>query len=286
MNLAFLCLWIMGKRQIILLYVLLVLGFTACTDDAQEFAEPVDIAEPLDDLVRLENIRVADAPEAAAISTVDIVYNSNQLITDILFTGNLNANFEMSYTANNRLIRIDRTEASLTAVSSLEYLNNTILFTTTFPDGSREQKELRIDLQNRIDRAITYSLDNAGNRTENKRLQYLYTQNFNVSRINELASNGNTVLGYTEFTYEFNNNPFRDMNDVLRFIVFADFIPYTRYLPVTQRDFERVGGNFVESRSVIYSYTLQDDQFPSSRVVETTVGASTQTTYEFFEYEP
>jgi hypothetical protein len=270
----------------ILIGAVLSISFISCNDDMQMDEELIGIDEPIDNLVRLENIFTSSMPDGEPESSIDLSYDANQRLTAILFSGSINAVVEFTYAANNRLIQIDKSIANQSASSTLMYANNTITVTTDLPDGRRQQKELRIDSQNRIDRAISYDLNATGNRSETKRLQYLFTENFNVSRVNDLASNGSTVLSYTEFTYFFNNNPFRDMNDVIRYLVFEDFIPYTRYLPLTQKDYERAGGGFVESKSITYSYTLQEDDFPSSRAVETTTAAGVQTTYEFFNYQP
>jgi len=286
MNLAFLCLYDMRKWMILLLGSLLLICGLSCEDDLRDNNAPVGIDDPVDDLVRLESIAISETPDGASISSIDITYDRNQLIEGIAFTGGQNPTFKMTYAGNNRLIQIEQSQGAQNSISTLEYEGNTITVNTMLNDGSGQQKELRIDSQNRIDRAIIYTLDNTGNRTETKRLQYIYTQNFNVTRINDLSPNGNTVLGYTEFTYFFNNNAFLDMNDVIRFLIFEDFVPYTRYLPSTQREYERVGGGFVETRAIEYTYSLQEDQFPSSRVVNTTTSTGIQTTYEFFNYQP
>lgn len=286
MNLAFLCLYFMKHWKNVLVGAMLTVSFNSCNDDMLADEELIGIDEPIDDLVRLQNISISNTPDGAPDNSIDLIYDTNQLLTNIIFLGGQDTTIELTYAVNNRLIQIDKSQANQTTSSSLVYDNNTITVTTTLPEGSREQKELRIDSQNRIDRAICYELNNAGTRTETSRLQYLFTENFNVSRINDLASNGSTVLRYTEFTYFFNNNSFRDMNDVIRYLVFEDFIPYTRYLPLTQKDYDRASGGFVESRSISYSYTLQEDDFPSSRAVETSTATGVRTTYEFFNYQP
>ncbi|BAO55189.1 hypothetical protein NMS_1180 [Nonlabens marinus S1-08] len=257
---------------------------TSCDDDIRDVEEVVGVEEPIDLEVRLERIDLSETIDGTPTSSIAINYDANQRIDAVVIEGG--SSFQMTYAANNRLVAIEETGGGITKSTALIYDNNTITARSTASDGSQQEKILRIDLQNRIDRAITYDLNSAGNRTEVRRLQYLYTENFNVSRINDLSANGNTVLGYTEFTYVFNNNPFRDMNDVIRFLIFDEFVPYTRYLPATQRDYERVGGSFIESRSTVYTYQLQEDQFPSSRAVETTTAAGTQTNFEFFIYQP
>jgi len=276
----------MRKWLTVVLGSLLLICGVSCGDNLRDDAELIGIDEPLDDLVRLESIEVSETTDGASISSIDISYDRNQLIEGVAFIDGQNPTFKMTYAGNNRLIQIEQSQGAQNSISTLEYEGNTITVNTMLNGRSGQQKELRIDSQNRIDRAITYTLDNTGNRTETKRLQYLYTQNFNVTRINDLSSNGNTVLGYTEFTYFFNNNAFLDMNDVIRFLIFEDFVPYTRYLPSTQREYERVGGSFVETRTIEYAYSLQEDQFPSSRAVKTTTSTGIQTTYEFFNYQP
>ncbi|WP_194850249.1 hypothetical protein [Nonlabens antarcticus] len=275
----------MRKLIFLVLSAMLIFGLYSCDDNLQEETEIIDIDEPMDDLVRLESIVISNTPNGAPVTSIDITYDINQLITSIAFTGTSESNFQFTYAANNRLTQIDKIEGSQITIATLAYENNTITITTTKPDQSREFKELHIDSQNRIDRAITYDKNASGTPMLKKRLKYTYTENFNVSRIDELASDGSTILKFTEFTYFLNNNPFRDMNDVIRFLVFEDFIPYTRYLPLTRIDYERVGSAFLENRSINYNYTLQDDDFPNSREVETTTATGTGTSYEFFNYQ-
>jgi hypothetical protein len=115
-------------------------------------------------------------------------------------------------------------------------------------------------------------------------LRYRYTANFNVNRIDSIDSNGFNIISYSEFTYEFNNNPFRDMNDVLRLLVFPEFVPYTRYLPRSRNDYTATANGFDLERSFTYTYTLQDDEFPSLRDITKTEGGTTTTSFEFFNY--
>ncbi len=284
MNLAFLCLYCM--RNILLnVFTLALLAFaTSCDDGVTNIDDGVGIEEPVDLEVRLERIDISESMDGTPASSFDISYDENQRVDAVVVEGG--SSFQMTYAANSRLVILEENGAGFTKSTTLTYDNNIITARSISSDGFRKEKVLRIDLQNRIDRAITYDINSAGNRTEVSRLQYLFTQNFNVSRINDLSANGNTLLGYTEFTYVFNNNPFRDMNDVIRYLIFDDFVPYTRYLPATQRDYERVGGSFVERKSTVYTYQLQEDQFPSSRAVETTTATGTQTNFQFFIYQP
>jgi hypothetical protein len=74
------------------------------------------------------------------------------------------------------------------------------------------------------------------------------------------------------------------MNDVVRLIVFPEFIPYTRYLPSSRMDYTPQAGSFVIDRSFAYSYILQDDGFPRSREIIKTESGVTTSFFEFFNY--
>ena len=281
MNLAFLCLY--GMRKSLVFFLLVIIGsIVACDDDSNLDNEIVEILEPVDDLERLEQIIIEDE-NAVITQTIDISYDVNLLLTEINFSGNSNAIYTMGYAANNRLTAIEKQENGQMTNSTLTYLNNTITVRTTFPDDRVEEKELGIDFQNRINSVVIYNVDN-GSRAAVDQLEYIYTQNFNVPRINNLSADGRTVESTTDFTYFFNNNPFKDMNDVIRFLIFPEFVPYTRYLPSTQSDQERVNGPISETKSVQYEYILQEDNFPSSRTVETTTAVGSQITVESFIY--
>lgn len=192
----------------------------------------------------------------------------------------------MEYAINDRLVAFEKLENGQTTSNSLEYSNNTILVRTTLPDMTVEERELVIDFQNRINLVRSYQLNNDGSRSIVDQTQYVYTQNFNVERVNNLSASGNRVESSIELTYFFNNNPFRDMNDVIRFLIFNDFVPYTRYLPSTLEERINSNGPPIDSRFVSFEYTLQEDDFPSSRMVETTTPTGLETTTETFIYQP
>ncbi|SCY40570.1 hypothetical protein SAMN05192588_2707 [Nonlabens sp. Hel1_33_55] len=285
MNLAFLCLYTMRESYSYFLLALLCLGLTSCDDGTDMDNDLVEILEPIDDLVRLHQIRIEDSNQTI-IQDINIEYGTDSLITQIRFSGMQDAVFTMEYAINDRLVAFEKLENGQTTSNSLEYSNNTILVRTTLPDMTVEERELVIDFQNRINLVRSYQLNNDGSRSIVDQTQYVYTQNFNVERVNNLSASGNRVESSIELTYFFNNNPFRDMNDVIRFLIFNDFVPYTRYLPSTLEERINSNGPPIDSRFVSFEYTLQEDDFPSSRMVETTTPTGLETTTETFIYQP
>lgn len=260
-----------------LLFFLSLFILLGCEDSLIEQGEPEEVIEPIDDAVRLSQIIISDPDTEELITDITINYDQDSLISTIQFTGLQNINYEFAYASNDRLTDIIRVENGATTSYSLNYDGDEIELLDT--SGSVERRRLfRVDTQNRIFRTQTFEDDNLLQTTN-----YDYTSNFNVERINQLSS-ANTLNGYLELTYFFNNNPFRDMNDVLRFIVFEDFIPYTRFLPSTINTFEATGGSFTMTSATIFEYTLNDDNFPSSRRVSSTEMGVLNETLETFIY--
>ncbi len=285
MNLAFLCLYIMNRILSHILCFLLVFGLLSCEDILLEDNMPIVIEEPVDALVRLSEITVAPNANATPLQTINFTYTDQLLMEEVNFTGERNVRFSFNYAANNQLTQIEKMESGTLTTQLINYSNNLITISQTNLDNTRLITELRIDSQNRINQSTSFTVNTTGNRTQINRFQYFYTENFNVSRINKLNSSNN-LERYSEFTYFFNNNPFQDMNDMIRFLVFEDFTPYTRYLPLTRTDFDRVGANFAQARSIQYNYTLQPDDFLSERSVEITTGGNQESMVEFYKYLP
>ncbi|PRP68043.1 hypothetical protein [Nonlabens agnitus] len=275
----------MRKHFFYIVVSFLALSFVACDDDIISDDELVEVIEPVDDLVRLQGITIED-DAATVIQEIEIDYDEDSLIRQITFSGMENALYTMTYAINDRLIAFEKVHNGQTTSNTLNYNNNLITLTTTFPDATVQQKELSIDFQNRINFVRTFDSATNGSRTATDQTQYVYSQNFNVERINDLRPTGNSIESTTELTYLFNNNPFRDMNDVIRFLIFEEFVPYTRYLPATLEERFNSNGPPVDGRFVSYDYTLQEDDFPSSRTVSSTTATGTQTTVETFIYMP
>ena len=262
-------------RYLVCLFCVMILF--GCEDSLIEQGEPEEVLEPIDDAVRLSQIIITDPDTGDVLTDIAINYDQDSLISTIQFTGLQNITYEFDYASNDRLTDITRTENGATEVYSLSYDGDEIELLDTSGPIDRT-KVYRVDTQNRIFRTQTFE-DDALQQTKN----YNYTSNFNVERINQLSA-GNAIERYQELTYFFNNNPFRDMNDVLRFVVFEDFIPYTRYLPSTINSFESMGGTFTMSSSVQFEYSLNDDNFPASRIVTRSQGGVDEVTVETFIY--
>jgi hypothetical protein len=243
-----------------------------------------EVVEPVLDVVGLSDIQIAATTPTNITDNIFITYDQNQLITNISFNGNQDLNYSFDYAANNRLETAVRTESNVTTTYDFSYVDDTVIIEFTELNGNVIERQLYTDTQNRINRVVTRLTDVAGTTTQVEDLRYQYTANFNVSRINSISENGFTIIAYSEFTYEFNNNPFRDMNDVLRILIFPDFVPYTRYLPSSRMDYTSDTNGVTLDRSFDYVYTLQEDQFPSSREITTTESGITEISFEFFNY--
>ncbi|AZQ42856.1 hypothetical protein [Nonlabens ponticola] len=276
-------------KSIHVIAIVLCLGiFMSCDDSDDNFEnDQVGIEEPVDDLVRLSDIAVSDDEESNSFQTYDLSYNDLDLIESIEFGGEDDRTVSLEYAANNRLNRIVQQNDEGTITQDISYDANELTVLKTFPTGDRQRTILEIDLQNRIDRARTVTLDENDNEEEFvSDLRYNYSENFNVRRIDELAENGFTVERYSDFVYVFNNNPFRDMNDVLRFLIFPDFVPYTRYLPTRRIDVVRTSSTIFVERAIEYEYELDNRMFPISRTVQTNDADGIENTIEYFNYLP
>lgn len=92
MNLAFLCLYTMRESYSYFLLALLCLGLTSCDDGTDMDNDLVEILEPIDDLVRLHQIRIEDSNQTI-IQDINIEYGTDSLITQIRFSGMQDAVF-------------------------------------------------------------------------------------------------------------------------------------------------------------------------------------------------
>ncbi|MEO9952829.1 hypothetical protein [Nonlabens sp.] len=266
------------------LVTICALFFISCDDPSLDQQGDVDeIVDPIENLMELSSIQIAQGTFNNVTDNIDLVYNNDGLVAQVLFTGTTSVSYNMEYASNNRLETITKVDVN-TVIYNFTYDEDFVLVNFTDSNGDEVEMQLFTDTQNRINRVLTTVTDVSGVATQSEDLRYLYNANFNVDRINSLAFNGFTVNAYSELTYEFNNNPFRDMNDVLRLLIFPEFVPYTRYVPITRENFTAASSSFTLENSFSFIYTLREDEFPSSReVVKTESGVST-TTFEIFNY--
>jgi hypothetical protein len=259
--------------------------FISCDDPSmdQQNNETDEEVIPMPDITKLSSIQIGQDVMTNITENISIVYNEEELVIQVSFTGATNVVYYFEYTANNRLVRATKVAGS-TILYNFTYTDDSVFLDYTGTNGELFQKQLYTDIQNRINRVVTRVTNGSGITAQTEDLRYQYSANFNVDRINRIDTNGFTIIGYSEFTYEFNKNPFRDMNDVLRLIIFPEFVPYTRYLPSSRMDYTAISGVFVFDRSFSCSYILQEDQFPSSREITKTESGTSATIFEFFNY--
>lgn len=277
------------------LFILLSLLLWSCDDPSLDGPPQVDeIVEPVPDLRQLSSIEVAINTPANVIRDINFNYNNKDLLSEITETGTINRTTQASYNNNNQLqsFSLNQTAQPLMNVS-VSYGNDTNNQTTSFArlsysetTGISTQKTLFLDLQNRFNRVLTTQTDVSGVTTVIEDLRFQYSQNFNVVRINKFDAAGLLITSFSEFTYNFNNNPFADMNDVIRLFMFDAFVPYSRNLPATRLDYDQSTGATILERSIDYQYTLDNEGFPTSRELTVTEAAVTTTYFEFFNYLP
>lgn len=269
-------------------FLILAVAFISCDDPSLDSNSGMnqEVVEPVLDVVGLSDIQIAATTPSNVTDNIMISYDQNKLITNITFNGNQDLNYSFDYAANNRLETAVKTESNITTTYNFSYVDDTVIIESIEPSGDLRERQLYTDTQNRINRVVTRLTTTTGTTSQVEDLRYQYTANFNVNRINKISENGFTIIGYSEFTYEFNNNPFRDMNDVLRILIFPDFVPYTRYLPSSRMDYTSDTNGVTLDRTFNYEYTLQEDQFPSSREITTTTSGASEISFEFFNYIP
>jgi hypothetical protein len=251
---------------------------SACDDPSLDRpAPPPDQVEPIEDRILLSEIILSNPLNQEVITQIDLIYNNKNLVDAINFSGLIARNYDFQYAPNNQLISFTKTESGQSVNYEITYIENTIELSHI--DGvSTLVRTYYIDIQNRIAR-ITRAIDGV----IEEDLRYEYSPNFNVDRINYLDGN-RSLTGFSLLTYVFNNNPFKDMNDILKFAVFEDFVPYTRFLPTTQDVYssDRTGDTL--ETTISYEYNLQANNFPASRTVIRTTGGVIENTLETFIY--
>ncbi len=275
--------------------LLLVLFIISCDDPSLDNNMDDDmVIEPVFEITQLASITVAENTPTNVIRSIDFNYNANDLLeqtTDASSTTQF-CNFE--YSNANRLEQIEQTINALSPTiinistgvdSSTNSGREFIRLQYTNDLGALIEYQLFTDQQNRIDQVIINSTDSSGITNEISNRVFIYSQNFNVNRINNISTTGITT-SFTEFTYNFNNNPFKDMNDVIRLFLFDEFNPYSRNLPATREDYTVSNSGVTLDRSIDYTYTLDQDGFPTQRELLITANGNSTTFFEFFNYRP
>ncbi|EAS21054.1 hypothetical protein BBFL7_01947 [Flavobacteria bacterium BBFL7] len=296
MNLVFLCYKVKHYIRHMKYSILFILSFFIFSCDDPSLEDPNsgidEVIEPIQDLRQLSSIQVAFNTPINITRDINFIYNGLDLLSGIMETGNLNQSTTANYSNGNKLENLIIEEAVVPAVNvNVAYGNDdsvqaisTVELSYIDMAGVTHHKTLYIDPQNRFNRVVTTETDLSGVTSQVEELRLEYSQNFNVLRIEEIANDGFTITGYSDFTYNFNNNPFTDMNDIIRLFMFDEFVPYSRYLPATRLDYDLSTGTAILERSIDYQYVLDSEGYPVSRELSVTEGIMTTSYFEFFNY--
>ena len=296
MNLVFLCYKVKYYIRLMKYSILFLLSFFIFSCDDPSLEDPNsgidEVIEPVQDLRQLSSIQVAFNTSTNITRDINFIYNELDLLSSIMETGNLNQSTTAFYSNGNKLENLIIEEGVMPAVNvDVVYGNDdsvqaisTVELSFIDMAGVTHYKTLYIDAQNRFNRVVTTETDLTGVTTQVEELRLEYSQNFNVLRIEEIANDGFTLTGYSDFTYNFNNNPFTDMNDIIRLFMFDEFVPYSRYLPATRLDYDLSTGTAILERSIDYQYVLDTEGYPVSRELSVTEGMMTSLYFEFFNY--
>ncbi len=264
------------------LLFLLLLTLVACDDPSLDNGGNRDDATitPVPDLYQIASIQIAAGVATNIVRNISLNYNDLDLLERVIDSAAVTTTYELSYNDNNSLRQVLKTQASNSTSYTIDYINDQINITITSPGAVVLTKQLFTDQQNRINRIVTREINNAGVPIDSEDTRYNFDANFNVPTINYINMNTGLTARSSRFTYALNNNPFRDMNDIVRLIIFEEFIPYTRSIPVSQEDFL----NTTSQRRFTFNNVLQDDNFPSSRIVTATEAGITSTSFQLFNY--
>lgn len=266
------------------LFSLLLVIFVACDDPSLDNRGDDNdaIVTPIPDLYQIASIQIAEGVVSNIVRNIRLTYNDLDLIERVIDSTTVTANYELSYNDNNSLNQVIKTQAGVITRFSIDYTNDQINVTITSPGTITLTKQLFTDQQNRINRIVTREVNNAGVSVNREDARYNFDANFNVPTINYINMSTNLTERSSSFTYQLNNNAFRDMNDIVRLLIFEDFVSYTRSMPVTQEDFL----NATPQRRFTFNNILQEDNFPSSRIVTKIEAGLTSTTFQLFNYRP
>jgi hypothetical protein len=241
-----------------------------------------NIVSPVDNNNRIASIQIAQDIAANITSTIVLSYNTSGLLTAVTDDRATASSYILVYNNNNSLLQATKTIAGVETTYDITYINDQITININTSGANTLVKQLFTDQQNRINRTVTREIDPSNTSTYLEDTRYNYDPNFNVITVNYINMGTNTVDRSSSFTYELNKNPFKDMNDIARLIIFEYFIPYTRVMPSSQTDFL----NNTVQRRLTHTYTLQPNGFPTSREVTTLEAGATTTRFEFFNYLP
>ncbi|MGB3592206.1 MAG: hypothetical protein WBA16_11025 [Nonlabens sp.] len=246
----------------------------SCDDPSLDRIDPVEIIEPTIYLSQLASITTQD-DMGIIIQRIVFVYDNNDRIYRIEYTGNLTQTYDLNYGRNNKLVDYTISGSSTSQQFGLEYLDESITVSETSPATSISYT-LDIDVQNRINRIRSYDL---GTLLSDKR--FTYNENSNVTRKN-IVDNSGILSGFEEISYGFLDNPFKDMNDVVRTIFFEEFVSNSRFAPLELTVVDRTAGVDTVLSTTVFEYSGTDSMI--NRNIETTTAGGTENRLQIFTF--
>jgi hypothetical protein len=247
---------------------------TGCDDPSLDREPTIIVNEPSFEKIQLSDISVFDDDTNTLLLQVDIFYDNRDRIDRVDFNGRTNQTFTFTYSQNNRLDFYSRETLSSTLDYELTYTNQ--LIEIRQQSDPNNVTELFIDAENRI--ARSNSVLNGLN-IEDQRL--IYGANDNVTRVNFIQNN--QLRRFIDREHNFLTNPFRDTNDVLRKIVFQEFLPNSFYTADSQTVTERNGTIDTITQEITYTYT-STNELVAERLAIIMEGGSTRSERTVFNY--
>lgn len=256
----------------------------ACDDPSlnQGTDDDSGILEPIDNLERVASIQITNASQTL-INDISISYNPLKLIESVTFTNPLRTT-TLDYNTNNSLRSININNNSVTQNHTVQYINDQILLTRSTNGTTDQTKRIFTDQQNRTNRIEITNLDATGSVVSAFAHQFIYNANSNLTRFNVINLQTNQTIAYKTFTYSsITRNAFTNMNDIVRLVLFEDFLPVSRNMQVSQLDYDTAT---VLSRSINTVYANSMVNYPLTAAVTTTQNGTNTSTVVTYNYLP
>ncbi len=261
------------SSHLIFVMLLLILG-VACDDPSLDRIEPVPAVEPDFEQVELSSIEVYNSDTGNLESQIDIVYDNRERIESIVFSGVEATSYNFDYSQNNQVVSYELQTTASTSSFSINYEDELISIDQVA--GGDIEMEFTVDSENRISRNL---IEDGGSIVVDRRLQY--GANNNVTREDFISNN--TLERFVTREHNFLINPFVDMNDIIRFIVFETFLPNSFYTATSETITQRITGTDLIVRQADFTYVTEND-LVTERTSVVAQGATTTTNRVVFNY--
>ncbi|MEE2800763.1 MAG: hypothetical protein VX550_01125, partial [Bacteroidota bacterium] len=172
------------------LYTLLILLLVSCDEDAtlsNDQNQGDDDITTIDDKVRLSSIQIAENTASNIVTNIDIVYDNDNLISEIVFSGQQSKTYQFQYAPNNQVINYTKIENQSTSSYSIEYDENII--TSSNVSNPNQIQQFEIDNFNRVDEILSRTISSNGSVIQENSEVFDINANFNIQRITYLENN-------------------------------------------------------------------------------------------------